>query len=188
MLINLQNITDENQSTYFALRRYLRKKHRLEKSQEFLSKCENDRIFPKFTKLSENVIKQAKLRRKEINLRQQENLHKAFNFNCYKLKSIVKIINQLRSKLNNEIGSTHSKRLHASAVNFVINCEKPNDTKRDLKLKKLLSSFEYKTDRITIYDEARIELPPDIIEILSQGLDRPIGGSPNKDLNTCKHL
>ena len=58
--------------------------------------------------------------------------------------------------------------------------EQKNDRKRTLKLVKLKKSKNFQPASITVFNETSTEIPKNVLNALSLGLDIGIGGSPNR--------
>ena len=180
MSLQMQNLIEDNKTIYNGLRKSLRKKHRADKHLQFLSKCGNDNMLPKFTWIPKNVIERANLSKRDVQRRRFQKLQNTTNDTVLKLSTLIKTIIAHKLALISKIGADSTEILYQNAINFVNQKERENDRKRDCKLAKIIDKHKTMADIIEIYNETDIILPNNITKILEQGLDRPIGGSPNK--------
>ena len=61
MLFTLNELNDDEKTTFYGLRRSLRKKHRMLKHRDFLTKCDNEKMLPNLTFIAKLVKNKAYL-------------------------------------------------------------------------------------------------------------------------------
>ena len=155
------------------------KKHKANKSSNFLIKCDENNILPTFTKLNTKTIQQAKLSKEQIiQLRKQkvkseiQIQQERFETNNIKFESALKKLKKLI--FSNRLLNTILRNIN----NNIEYIEKNNDIRRNKVLYQLIGEKNISVARINIYNETDIQIPQNIAEILKFGFDNAIGSTP----------
>ena len=152
--------------------------HRAEASLNFLTICKNENLMPKFTRISNELIKLTSwspntIKQKRLEcidnaiIEQNERIYK----NQQKISFLIKSSNLSQFTVSNVINTCKTHVTHI---------ERKNDTIRFRKINQLRKFSNQSSAEIEIFNFSDKKIPDDIIKILKTGLTQGTGGSPNK--------
>lgn len=162
----------------------LQRKHKTEQHISFLSKCLEDGLLPNFTRLPHDAQESLNLKFHEV----QKFRHKKLENELINQNNNLFFINDKISYLLHTLGlyypESEIRELTIIFQNQVLKVENLNDENRAKKLENLKSE-KFNINKnfvpVKVHNFTEKIIPTDIIDILSTGLDTPIGGIPRRN-------
>ena len=167
-------------------RSQLQRKHKCKEHISFLTECQNANLLPHFTRIPKKAKISLKLSVNQIRIHQQKRLKNALESQNKYLYIINDRITILVTKLGKFMTDAEIKKQSSIFLNQITKFEKYNDDVRLKKLEKLKTENckEINNDnfvKVDVINYSKKQIPSEIINILSMGLDTAIGGIPRRN-------
>lgn len=178
MVTRLQtNNFDDNKEKIIRLKTKI---YRATQHQQFLTECLRQDVCPKFTRFTKEQLSIVNWSPSKLHQERKERVKRA-------LKLQEQNIQNFKLTLDNKIAMlTRSFPTESSVPNFLKICDrhvkisqKSHDINRDKKLQELISNKKQRFVPINIKNESDLEVPENILYILSKGANHSVGGKPN---------
>ena len=164
-----------------------RKLHKCVNHRRFLTECLESKVYPKFTRIASNVVKQLSLNPGQIYKMRSKQIEKALEIQSETEKKLKSEIFHIHSILCSFIQHKTLKLKIKNIENRVVDLEKLNDYKRSQKLKRLKNHLtEHIFNKVKIENLTNKIIPYKEEKFLQFGLKHGVGGSSNKFQNLNK--
>ena len=179
------NILTDRDTLVRKLRKQLQKKHRCEKNLDFLSQCISEDLFPAFTRVTKQVEHTLNLSATEVRKHRKKKLEKALLSQNEFLFTTNTNITEIISKLGKFMSDSEIKKSTSISTNQILKWEKNRDETRVKKLEKL-RNLNQKVEnenfvKVKVHNFTKKQIPVEICDILSIGLDTAVGGIPRRN-------
>ena len=163
--------------------------HRALESKNFLQECQKFKIHPKFTNLSPKTIKRFKFSPSQISAHKSKQIEDQIEIHIERINYNSAKYSRALKKLGKSLSNREHTKLENRIKNIVLKTENNRDTRRKNILKKLKKP-QNNESVITIFNDTDIIIPDKIQKLLKFGIQRPVGGNPNKIalLTACENI
>ena len=146
----------------------------------FLQKCKQYGVLPKFTTIQKSLLNEVNWGKIQIRKKRLEKLDLAIIEQENRLQLNKTKFNQILSRDFSHFSQSAVHRLVSSVFNYVQRQEMRNDRNRKRKLENLCFFQPKKYENIVLSNLSNVEVPNHISDILKFGSELAIGGSPDK--------
>ena len=174
------NFIQDNRGLYLYALRCGTKRHRAEKSYNFLVRCQNSNTLPFFTFIKKDIVQRCRLSPHQIYNIRTDHLNHEIATQLHRLQynrhKYTDSLNQIKNVCS------FSDRLSNNVVNYINSQIRKNesktDTRRNRKFNLLKQKHTSKAETITIFNHSDITIPDTVKSALEYGYELAVGGKP----------
>ena len=141
--------------------------HKTAQSLQFLQKCQEKNLNPKFLKISSKNKHQIGLKKSEIARLKKRKLLAEKNFKLTELQNLNSEFQQISLKIKNLCFNSED---HSYFIHYIKTSAEKSELKSDIirnrKLEKLSNDKKFDYNKIQVHNRTHLEIPSDVIDIL----------------------